>query len=32
MVDPGPVRSLPPIFEPFDPGQLDWDFDFNSFQ
>ena len=30
MVDPGPVRSLPPIFEPFDPGQLDWDFDFNQ--
>jgi hypothetical protein len=26
MVDPLPVRSLPPVFVPFDPGDLQWEF------
>lgn len=30
MVDPIPTRSFPPIFTPFDPGVLQWQFQFAS--
>jgi hypothetical protein len=30
MIDPGPMRSLPPIFTPFDPGVLEFNFQFVS--
>ena len=30
MVDPPPLRSIPPIFTPFDPGTLQFNFQFAS--